>query len=105
MTDKHLYTNGTDTFVSTSVEEAFKLYQDYYKEDAGDELIDWYQEQDDQKQRIHLEHYPEPNDVPFRIVPDEATVLEKGEWEWLYEATCKQWADACPLGFLCSTEW
>lgn len=100
--DKHCYSNDYETFVATSVEEAFAIYLEWGWGDIDDDhkIEEWCQCNGDVQHAIFLEDRD-----PGAVIPTEATIVKKEEWATVYSATYDQWAAANDIGLLSSTEY
>jgi hypothetical protein len=104
----HLYTDGTDTVVAASVENATEIWENY-ADTINDESWDMIP---DEKRVTIL--YARSDDKPYTSgakIPSEAIIKELDEddqindFEFSVTATAGQWAAVNEPLFLCTKEW
>lgn len=97
---KHLYTNDYETFVATSLEDAYDTYCKLYGETPDDDQRgNWHEVPDGDDQRIWFDQ----GDVPD-FIPTVAVIFKRDGQRVIYSAKASEWASVYSPGFLCSTE-
>ena len=101
-----IFTDGTDTVIAESKEDAVKVWEettgekrsDYY----DDELAEW--ELVSPEKELTIVYEDDPKRYPDKL-PKNAKVHQKEPYLWAVTAKGSEWIEESGRGFLCSTEW
>lgn len=104
---KHLYGNACDTYVAESIEEAFQDFRHRPDGDEDESIDDWTQDPDDRLFYVHMQLGRDGKNIDGFILPATARLdtAESNDTYAVYYAPAKDWAEANPKGFFCSTEY
>lgn len=107
---KHLWTNGQDTFIAETADDAMKEWEDYtgdvdmsqsWEMIPDDKQVDVYFEDE-----INPEHFPENHVRRENNDPEDQSFEFEHPWKYSITAKAIDWANGnWDDDFLCSTEW
>ena len=96
------FTNGCDTYIAESLEQAIADWEQLSGEKRDDYEDEWSEVSLDNIKRIHVEVLRSGYEFP---VPANAKIEPSGDYSITAIATLREWAETNGRGFLCSTEY
>jgi hypothetical protein len=104
---RHLFTDGTDTVIAVSDENADTVWKEWIDDDHDSMRDPWRMIPDDKKFSVCFEDEVEEDHLP------EGAVIDRRDEDHPFcdsftikvTATAKAWADSKQNSFLCSTEY